>query len=175
MNERDSNEEVAEQQEALVVEVMKDSQQPVSEDKAFRFYDRIRKMITMYLSRKGRQPGRIQDALFFAPDIFILLWRLTRDERVSSRNKVLLGTAIAYFIFPLDIMPEALLGPIGLLDDVIFGVYVLNRMLVDTDEQILRDHWSGSGDVLEVIQRLLKSADGLVASDVVNAIKKMVK
>lgn len=175
MNERDSNEEAAEQQEALVVEVMKDSQQPVSEDKAFRFYDRIRKMITMYLSRKGRQPGRIQDALLFAPDIFILLWRLTRDERVSSRNKVLLGTAIAYFIFPLDIMPEALLGPIGLLDDVIFGVYVLNRMLVDTDEQILRDHWSGSGDVLEVIQRLLKSADGLVASDVVNAIKKMVK
>lgn len=175
MNERDSNEEVAEQQEALVVEVMRDSQQPVSEDKAFRFYDRIRKMMTMYLSRKGRQPGRIQDALFFAPDIFILLWRLTRDERVSSRNKVLLGTALAYFIFPLDIMPEALLGPIGFLDDVIFGVYVLNRMLVDTDEQILRDHWSGSGDVLEVIQRLLKSADGLVASDVVNAIKKMVK
>lgn len=175
MNERDSNEHAPKEQEALVAEVLKDSQQPVSQEKAFRFYDRIRKMIATYLSRKGRQPGRIQDALFFAPDIFILLWRLTRDERVSGRNKVLLGTAIAYYIFPLDIMPEALFGPIGFLDDLIFGVYVLNRMLVDTDEQVLRDHWSGSGDVLEVIQRLLKSADGLVASDVVNAIKKIVK
>ena len=175
MKKRESNEQTAEEQEAIVAEVLKESRKPVSEEKAFRFYDRIREMIGLYLSRKGRQPGRIQDALFFAPDIFILLWRLTRDERVSGRNKVMLGTAIAYFIFPLDIMPEALFGPVGFLDDLIFGVYVLNRMLVDTDEQILRDHWSGSGDVLEVIRRLLKSADGLVASDVVNAIKKIVK
>lgn len=173
MNERDDP--TAENEDALVAEVLMDSQKPVTETRAFRFYDRIRKMIATYLSRKGRKPGRVQDALFFAPDIFILLWRLTRDERVSGRNKVLLGTAIAYYIFPLDIMPEALLGPIGFLDDLIFGVYVLNRILVDTEEQVLRDHWSGSGDVLEVIRRILKSADGLVASDVVNAIKKIVK
>lgn len=161
------------EQEEILAEAMSETSEPVSEAKATRFYDRIRKAITAYLSRG--KVGRAQDVLLFAPDVFILLWRLTRDSRVTGGNKVLLGTAIAYYIFPLDIMPEALLGPIGFIDDLVFGVYVLNRVLADTDEQILRDHWSGSGDVLDMIRRVLRSADGLVASDVVAAIKKMVK
>lgn len=148
-------------------------QPPISEGKANRFYDRIRETIASRIE-KGKISGRAQDVVFFAPDVFILLFRLTRDERVSGKNKVLLGTAVAYYVFPIDLIPD-FLGPIGFLDDLILGVYVLNRMLADTDEQILRDHWSGSGDVLDVIRRVLKAADGLVASDVVKAIKKIVR
>lgn len=147
---------------------------PISEAKADRFYDRIRGRIAKYLA-KGRAPEMVRDALLFAPDVFILLTRLVRDERVSGKNKVLLGTAIAYYIFPLDLMPEVMFGPIGFLDDLIFGVYVLNRMLADTDEEILREHWSGKGDVLRMIRQILNSADNLVASDVVNSIKKFMK
>ena len=39
------------------------------------------------------------------PDVFILLWRLTTDRRVSGKDKVLVGSALAYFILPLDFMP----------------------------------------------------------------------
>jgi uncharacterized membrane protein YkvA (DUF1232 family) len=155
--------------EVVLAEVDREAREPISEEKANRFYDRIRAKFAA-----AAPGGRLKDVLFFAPDIFILLWRLTRDERVTGKNKVLLGSAIAYFIFPLDLVPD-ILGPIGFVDDLLFGVYVLNRMLVDTDEQVLRDNWSGSGDVLEVIRRILKSADGLVASDVLKTIKRMVR
>ncbi|MGH9459571.1 MAG: YkvA family protein [Thermoanaerobaculia bacterium] len=169
-----TDDETVREAEVLLGDAMREGK-PMEEGKAHRFYDRIRGSISSYLSRKGQKAGRAQDFLFFAPDVFILLFRLTQDSRVSGQNKVLLGTALAYYVFPIDIMPEALLGPIGFLDDLVFGVYVLNRMLADTDEQVLRDHWSGTGDVLDMIRRVLKSADGLVASDVVAAIKKLVR
>jgi uncharacterized membrane protein YkvA (DUF1232 family) len=88
---------------------------------------------------------------------------------------VMLGSGLAYFIFPFDFLPEALVGPLGYLDDLVFAVYVLNKMLTDTDVEILREHWSGKDDVLEAVRRVLATADQLVGSKVVAAIKKMVK
>ncbi|HSN68214.1 MAG TPA: DUF1232 domain-containing protein, partial [Thermoanaerobaculia bacterium] len=117
--------------EVVLAEVEREARDPVSEEKANRFYDRIRRRLSSSVPGGG---GRMQDLLFFAPDVFILLWRLTRDERVTGKNKVLLGSAVAYYIFPLDLMPD-ILGPIGFMDDMLFGVYVLNRMLADTDEE----------------------------------------
>ena len=179
MNDQEKRGEGSEAREAevLLAETLREAgeEPPVSEAKASRFYDRLREAVRSYLARGGKAGSKANEFLFFAPDVFILLWRLTQDDRVSGKNKVLLGTAVAYYIFPLDIMPEAIFGPIGYIDDLVFGVYVLNRMLIDTDEEILREHWSGSGDVLEMIRNVLKSADGMVASDVVKAIKKMMK
>ena len=149
---------------------------PVNEGRAQRFYDRVRGTIHEYVERKGGGAlGKTAEFLLLVPDVFILLWRLSRDARVEGKNKVLLISAIAYYIFPLDIMPEAFLGPIGYLDDLVFGVYVLNRIVKDTDVSVLRQHWSGSTDVLESIQKVLNAADSLVGTEFLGRIKKMMK
>jgi uncharacterized membrane protein YkvA (DUF1232 family) len=142
-------------------------------ERATRFYDRIRGAIRRYVDKKGAALGKTADYLLLVPDVFILLWRLTTDSRVTSKDKVLLGSAVAYYIFPFDILPEALLGPMGFLDDLVLGVYVLNKMLATTDAAILREHWSGSDDVLATIQRVLAAADSLVGSNMAASIKKM--
>jgi uncharacterized membrane protein YkvA (DUF1232 family) len=142
-------------------------------DRAARFYDRLRRAIRNYVDKKGGVLGKTADYLLLVPDVFILLWRLATDSRVVSKDKVLLGSAIAYYIFPFDIIPEALMGPMGFLDDLVFGVYVLNKMLGTMDVAILREHWSGSEDVLATIQRVLNAADSLVGSNMVAKIKKM--
>jgi len=67
------------------------------------------------------------------------------------------------------------MGPIGFLDDLVFGVYILNKILLDTDEVILREHWSGGEDVLGMIRRVLNSADTLVASDILKQLKKLIR
>jgi uncharacterized membrane protein YkvA (DUF1232 family) len=146
----------------------------VSEERAERFYDRIRGRIHEYLQGKGKVV-KSSEYLLLVPDLFMLLWRLANDPRVSGKNKVLLGSGIAYFIFPFDIMPEALLGPIGYLDDLVFGVYMLNRMLNDTDVEILREHWSGEEDVLAMIRRVLNAADKLVGTELIDRLKRMMK
>lgn len=173
MDENEQNELSEQEADEILREAIGDSAEepPISEAKANRFYDRLRTRISSYLER-GKAPSVARDALLFVPDTFILLTRLARDPRVTGKNKVILGSAIAYFIFPLDLMPD-FIGPIGYLDDLVFAVYVLNRMLADTEEEILREHWSGRGDVLQMIRQVLASADNLVASDVVKNIKKL--
>ena len=145
---------------------------PISRDRADRFYDRMRSAIRRYLDTKGAAAGKTGEYLLLAPDVFVLIWRLVNDSRVSSKNKVMLGSGLAYYLFPLDIMPEGFLGPIGYLDDLVFGVYLLNRMLIDTDIEILREHWSGGEDVLAMIRRVLHAADSLVGSEIVGRFRK---
>ena len=146
----------------------------VSRDRATRFYDRIRTSIHEFTEGKG-VVGKTTEYLMLVPDMFMLLWRLTTDSRVAGKDKVLLGSAVAYFILPFDLIPEAIVGPLGYMDDLVFAVYVLNKVLTSTDAAILRQHWSGSGDVLETIQRILNAADTLVETNVTARLKKMLK
>lgn len=148
---------------------------PLNEAKMNRFYDKLRRTIENSLRRGDKKLAKWAEFLLIVPDIFILLARLVNDARVSGKNKILLGTGIAYFILPIDLMPELILGPIGYLDDLVLAVYILNRILTDTDEELLREHWSGSGDVLETIRKVLHSADGLVTKDLVGRFKKLIK
>jgi len=153
---------------------MSEATGPVSGDRAQRFYDRIRENIRRYLEKKAHL-DKTAEYLLLVPDMFMLLWRLVNDSRVTAKNKVLLGSGLAYYIFPLDIVPEAILGPVGYLDDLVFGVYLLNKMLTDTDPEILREHWSGSEDVLTTIQNVLNAADNLVGKDILGRIKNIFK
>lgn len=143
------------------------------QESARRFYDRLRDRIHQYASGRGKAAETSTGFLLLVPDMFILLWRLVNDARVNAKNKVLLGSGVAYFIFPLDIVPELIVGPIGFLDDLVFGVYLLNRILADTDPEILREHWSGSEDILQAIRRVLSAADNLVAGNLMARLKKM--
>jgi uncharacterized membrane protein YkvA (DUF1232 family) len=142
-------------------------------DRATRFYDRIRNTIQRYIDSKGAMVGKTAGFLLLVPDVFILLWRLTTDARVNGKDKVLLGSAVAYYVMPFDLLPEAILGPAGYLDDLVFGVYVLNKILGNVDASILREHWSGSEDVLDSIQNVLNAAESLVGADLAGRIKKM--
>lgn len=146
----------------------------VSRDRATRFYDRIRASIHEFTATRG-VVGKTAEYLMLVPDMFMLLWRLATDSRVSGKDKVLLGSAVAYFVLPFDLIPEAIVGPIGYLDDLVFAVYVLNKILTNVDESILHEHWSGRGNVLDAIQRVLNAADSLVETNVGARLKKMLK
>ena len=149
--------------------------QEMPRERAERFYDRLRTRIRSYVENKGSAVGKTAEFLLLVPDVFILLWRLVSDPRITGKNKTLLVSGVAYFVFPFDLLPEAFLGPIGYLDDLVLAVYILNRMLTDTDAAVLREHWSGSDDVLATIQKVLNAADSLVGSDLLKRIKKMTK
>jgi uncharacterized membrane protein YkvA (DUF1232 family) len=159
-------------------EVMRESSElsePITSTRAQRFYDRMRERIRVYLEKKGSVAGKAGEYLMLAPDIFVVLWRLVNDPRVGTKSKVALGSGLAYFFFPLDITPEAFLGPIGYIDDVIFAVLLLKKLLIETDVEIVREHWSGTEDLLTVIEKVLNSAEQLAGSELVGRFRKTVK
>ena len=139
-----------------------------------RFYDRMRGSIHSYVERKGAALEKGAEFLLLVPDFFVLLWRLVNDPRVTGKNKVLLASGLAYFLSPIDLVPEAFLGPIGFADDLVLAVYILNKVLIDTPADVVREHWSGKGDVLATIQNVLNSADQLVGSNIINKLKSFV-
>ena len=170
MTERDNT--ISEDYDDDIAGALTEDEAPVSSERAHRFYDRMRRSITRYLGAKGAE--KASGWILLVPDVFMLMWRLVTDNRVSSKNKMLLGSGIAYYIFPFDIMPEGFLGPTGFVDDLVLGAYILNKLLTDTDPEVVRKHWSGSEELLPAIQRVLTMAESLVGNKVATRLKRMV-
>ncbi|MFP3391881.1 YkvA family protein [Brevibacillus sp. SIMBA_040] len=138
-----------------------------------RFYDKLRAKIESFIKDKGVNET-VANYILLAPDLFVLLARLIMDKRVGGTSKAIAGAAVAYFIAPIDFIPEALVGGLGLLDDVVLSVYALRRILVDVDEVIVREHWNGEDDLLAVITRVIKAADDLVGKKIVKKLEEIV-
>jgi uncharacterized membrane protein YkvA (DUF1232 family) len=96
----------------------------------------------------------------------MLLVCLSRDDRVGRRERVKLGGAVAYFVNPLDFVPELILGPAGLVDDIALSALVLHQVLETTDPAVVREHWEGNLDVLDLIRRILSVADTMVGGPI---------
>lgn len=116
-----------------------------------RVYDRLRSQV---IQAEPGERSSIRDLLLLLPDLAVLLFRLMRDDRVPVGSKAIAVLGAAYLISPIDLMPALLLGPIGLIDDLIVIGAVLSRMLNRVHPDVVRSHWSGQGDALEAIQRV---------------------
>ncbi|MFM1653966.1 YkvA family protein [Brevibacillus sp. B_LB10_24] len=137
-----------------------------------RFYDKLRAKIEKFIRDRGLGENAA-GFILLAPDLFVLLARLLRDKRVPIGAKTLAGVAVAYFISPVDFIPEAIIGPLGLIDDVVLAVFALRSILVDVDVKIVGEHWNGQEDLLEVITRVVKQADELIGKRVRRKIENL--
>lgn len=127
------------------------------------FYQGLRTKIRAWLSQAG--PGlKYADVLLVAPDLFHVLCRLVADKRIPPIQKAKVAATLAYFITPIGVVPEALVGPIGYIDDVALSAYVLNGLLNSDQADIVREHWAGDDDVLEVVRGVLEVADSAIGS-----------
>lgn len=136
------------------------------------FYQKIRNQINNFLEKKNFAHA---DILMLAPDFFHLLVKMTLDNRVPKDKKIKLAAALVYFISPLDFLPEAILGPIGYMDDLAITAYVLNDFINSGYTEILYEHWAGKGDVLATIQNVLTVADHYLGQGLWERLKKKVK
>lgn len=126
------------------------------------FYQNLRIRIRNYLQSSEGKSNRFAEYLMLAPDMFHLLVKLTLDRDVLIRDKALLGATLLYYMSPLDLLPEGLLGPAGFLDDVAMAAYVVNSIISHTDIEVIRRHWAGEGDVLDKVRSILHRSEGML-------------
>ena len=134
------------------------------------FYQRLRNKIQNWLDKEGRSHEWAR-YIIWAPDLFYVLWKLSTDPDVPKSERIKLVAAIAYFISPFDLLPEALLGPFGFADDIVVAAFVLNGLLNRTSPEVVRKHWPGDEEALEVIQRVIGMSDQLVGQKIIQRIK----
>jgi len=125
------------------------------------FYHKLRKKIAKYLAKHN---SKYTDYLLLAPDLFHLLVKLSLDPRVPADKKAKFIAVIAYFISPIDLLPEIILGPIGYLDDIALSAYVINQYINETDPAIVRELWAGDQDVLSAVKNVVTAADRMIGS-----------
>lgn len=136
------------------------------------FYKRLRSRVRRWFEAGGKS-APWADYVLLAPDLFHLMCRLMVDRDVPRAQKARLATAIAYFISPVDLLPEAVLGPVGLLDDVVLAAYVLHQVVNHTEPAVLRRHWAGGQDVLALVQEILRRADEIVGERLWRRVKRL--
>ncbi len=139
------------------------------------FYQKIRKkLVNWYDSPEGKK-FKFTEFLLAAPDLFYLLCKLSFDPHVPSKEKAKIAAAIAYFVSPVDMIPEIILGPIGYSDDIVVAAYALNSIINHVDKSIVEKHWVGNQDILVLIQEILKIATDLVGMKKFDKIKNLLK
>lgn len=138
------------------------------------FYDRLRERVVRAASRKGKKlPTTAVNALLLVPDVFMLLVRLTLDKEVPGATRALIGGALAYFVLPTDLLPEALIGGAGYLDDLVIAAAVLSQAFGGDLERYARRHWSGSEELRTVLLNLTASASSLLDENLYARLKKL--
>ena len=121
-----------------------------------RIYDRLR--LRVVESGPGTPTG-LRDALLLLPDLSVMLARLLRDERVPVRAKWIAAFGVGYLFSPVDLLPSLLLGPIGLVDDLLVACAALSRLVNHVHPDVVRDAWPGKGDALAAIQGVASWAE----------------
>jgi uncharacterized membrane protein YkvA (DUF1232 family) len=131
------------------------------------FYDRLRVRMVRYVARRSKRLGPAAvEALLLVPDVFILLVRLALDPQVPGGARALIGGALLYFVSPVDLFPEAILGPVGFLEDLVLAAAVLAQALGGELEPYARRYWSGEQELREVLHDIAHSAGALLGGRV---------
>ena len=87
------------------------------------------------------QKSKWLEYILIVPDLFYLLYKLIRDAEMPLKSKAMLGIALAYFISPIDLIPEAFFGPLGFTDDIVVSALVLDILFNKTSPELIRRYW----------------------------------
>ena len=138
------------------------------------FYRRLRRRIERWLDSREGRAFRYADRLLLLPDLVHLLVRLALDRRVPLELKTQTAAILAYVAFPLDLVPEVLVGPAGFADDLLLVALMIRRLLGSVPAEVVATHWSGPVGVLETIRNVLDAAEDVVGKRVWSRLQRMV-
>ena len=123
---------------------------------------------------KSELKGRMSNFMMFLPNMIRLLGRLLKDTRVPTAEKALFLGAIVYFISPIDLIPDVF-PFIGQVDDVYLIALTLLRLINRTNENVVRENWSGGGDIVGLANSIAGLAPVLLPKRVTRVLSAKVE
>lgn len=99
----------------------------------------------------------MKNLLMFLPNLVALCGRLMTDRRVPVADKALFAGAIIYALMPFDFIPD-MIPFVGQVDDAYLISLALLRLIRHTNADVVRENWSGGGDVIELAEAIVELA-----------------
>ena len=150
------------------------SQEYYTKERNADFYQKLRTIIRKWENKPEGRKSKWVEYILLAPDIFHLLTKLVIDRAVSLEFKAKISLVIFYFISPIDLIPEAFIGPGGYIDDIALAAYVIHLVVNTTSPEIIHKHWAGEGNALHVIQNIVKDAHKMVGRGIWSKLRRKV-
>lgn len=113
--------------------------------------------------------GVRQRSVKLAPDIFSFYARLMVSPNLPRRARPVVTAVLAYFVVPDDVLPEAELGPLGLMDDLYAASYAYRRLRRELPDALLVEAWVGDvplADAMSTVYTETRRALGKRTKDV---------
>lgn len=137
------------------------------------YYRQFRQRVKQWAAEKApRWAQPLVPWALAAPDFFVLLVRLARDERVSPMAKVMAGVVVAYFVLPLDLIPDVL-GVVGSVDDVAVALFALEQIAERIPAELVEELWPGEGRVLELVREGTRLFAKVLPAQTLTAIRRL--
>lgn len=116
------------------------------------FYTKLRLKVDSYLA--GHDTTGLGKYLTYVPDFFYMLVKLSTDADVPKNNKGQIVAALAYFLLPIDVIPDFIPG-LGWADDLYIALIVTDSLLNSVELEVVKKYWQGEDDIVEFIKGAL--------------------
>src|SRR6266581_2381888 len=126
------------------------------------------------MASKVQLKSRMKNLLMFLPNMVILCARLMVDKRVPRTERALFAAAVIYAIIPFDFIPD-MIPFVGQVDDLFLISLTLLRLIDRTDDTVVRAHWRGGGDVVQLAESVATIAPLLMPRRIARVLLAKVK
>src|SRR5438067_2570106 len=103
------------------------------------------------MAKKSQLRSRMKDLLMFLPNMMVLCGKLMVDKRVPVTERALFAAAVIYAIIPFDFIPD-MIPFVGQIDDLFLISLTVLRLIDRTDDAVVREHWRGGGDIVQLAE-----------------------
>lgn len=137
------------------------------------WYRQFRERVKRFAAEKA--PRWVQPLIpwiLAAPDFFVLVVRLAKDERVPASAKALAALTVAYFILPLDLIPD-MVSVVGVVDDLAVALFALEQIADRIPADVVEELWPGEGHVLDLVREGTRLFTKVLPSRTVAAIRQL--
>ena len=124
--------------------------------------------------RKRELKSRMKNLLMFLPNMIILTAKLMVDSRVPRTERALFAGALIYAIIPFDFIPD-MIPFVGQIDDLFVISLTVLRLIDRTDDRIVREHWRGGGDIVQLAESVATVAPLLIPRRISRVLLSRVK
>lgn len=156
------------------IEKIEFKEEKIDEDESIIVKDRytdFRRKITKKVPLKY---DKLVEYIMIVPDLISLLCRLMKDKRVSGKIKLMIGASITYLISPIDVLPD-IIPVVGKIDDVSLAFFVLDRVVREVPEIVIKDNWEGEEDIILKIREGYRYICDVIGSRNIIKLLKFIK
>lgn len=126
------------------------------------FYDTLIENLESY-------NGEYASFIDCGPNLFKLLCDLL-DQDINQELRLKICGAIAYYVVPMDVIPEQIYGPYGYIDDIFMSVYALRQVADEYGYEFIQEVWEHETDIKEVMDDCYEKSLEVLEEDDIESI-----